>query len=221
MDLYQKDNNCKEDTEFILLNLNKRVHFCLLSFFKLMFIGLLIQNSLISTLQIFNFPFYVPFSIFFILFIIHLINKISTKICDLITYLLIILFFDAFTIFVIILAYLVNDEEIFTRVIYYELCFSLMYLNINYDYSLIKQRLLMIYKLLIIVSIMIFYNYKKNLEKLFIFDLYMIILCFAMILVSIYMNTILWEKLKNNNVSLTNKLNSMFNMMKTPFISLN
>ena len=49
----------------------------------------------------------------------------------------------------------------------------------------------------------------------------MIILCFGMILVSIYMNTILWEKLKNNNVSLTNKLNSMFNMMKTPFISLN
>ena len=49
----------------------------------------------------------------------------------------------------------------------------------------------------------------------------MIILCFGMIFVMIYMNKILWEKLKNNNVSLTNKLNSMFNAMKTPLISLN
>ena len=224
MDIYQKNYNWNQVTDFILLHLNKRVYICSLLFLKLMFVGLFIQNFLTMSLEIFHIPYIIPFCLFLIIIFIYFLIKISSRTSDLITYLLIILFFDALTILVVIVAYLVESEGLFIRGIYIEICFSLIYLNINFDNSSIKIRFLMIYKALIIVIFLILYNYKKNIENFFILDLYMIIFSLGMILIIININSILWKELKelyNNNVSVTNNINSIFNAMKTSLISFN
>ena len=224
MDINQKNYNWNQVTDFILLHLNKRVYICSLLFLKLMFVGLFIQNFLTMSLEIFHIPYIIPFCLFLIIIFIYFLIKISSRTSDMITYLLIILFFDALIIFVVIVAYLVESEGLFIRGIYIELCFSLIYLNINFDYSSIKIRYLMIYKALIIVIFLILYNYKKNIENFFILDLYMIIFSLGMILIIININSILSKELKelyNNNVSVTNNINSIFNAMKTSLISFN
>ena len=83
-----------------------------------------------------------------------------------------------------------------------------------------KLKILMTYKGVIIYL----YDFKKNYEFFLIFNFYMIILCFGMVLVIIQMNKILWEKfqeLYDSNVFISKNLNRIFNAMKTPLISLN
>ena len=224
MDLYRNERNWEEDTELILLNVNKRVYVWILLFLKLMFIGLLIQNYITTKLEIFHIIYYVPFCIVFIWVIIYLVNRIKTKRLDLITYLIIILFLDSLTVFGVIIAYLVKDNQLYARGIYYELCFTLMFLSIKINNSSMKLKYLMTYKGLLITLIICLYDFKNNYEFFLIFDFYMIILCFGMALVIILMNKILWEKfqeLYNSNAFISKNHNSMFNAMKTPLISVN
>ena len=139
----------KNEIDEIFLILNKRIFIAVLIFIKLMFICLLIENSLSSKLKIFHIPYYVPVCIILVWVFIFFVNRISTKQWEYISYIIMIIFFDSLTIFGVIIAFLVKDDKLFIRGLYYEICFSLMYLNINIDLSILKLYSLMIYKLVI------------------------------------------------------------------------
>ena len=212
----------KNEIDEIFLILNKRIFIAVLIFIKLMFICLLIENSLSSKLKIFHIPYYVPVCIILVWVFIFFVNRISTKQWEYISYIIMIIFFDSLTIFGVIIAFLVKDDKLFIRGLYYEICFSLMYLNINIDLSILKLYSLMIYKLVIFSIILTLYNYEINLEEFFIFDLYMIILSLGITIVYIIMSKILWKKLaelskKNNYLT----VNNIFNASKSPIISIN
>ena len=224
MDNFETNSKWKGELEVIFLEIYKKLYITILLFLNLFLFGIFIQSFYSNFFQIFHLTYFLPLAIFLDSILIYAILRLKTKKFENFFYLLIILFYDGLVLYALISAYLHKDNELYSRSLYYELCFSLMYINIKFDHSRGNLVFLGIYKAVLLFIFLFFYDYKSLKESMLIIDVFMISMCIGMIIANLFTNKKLFnnlELLDQKNNSLNNKFKNIFNAIKSPLISIN
>ena len=119
---------------------------------------------------------------------------------------------------------MIKDIQMATRMYYFYVGYMNMLVNIKKDHTKTEFLCLIVYKFILYIVIMIFYDYFQNESQFLLIDIFIMLLSSILLILSMLNKNILYtglEKLNNKNVAITNQIRNIFNTVKSPMMSIN
>ena len=211
--------------EKLFLSLNKKVYVIILIISLITLISLSVVYAIQGPYSIMILVISIStFLAIVIGILIFIITKIESRLWGNIVYYIIIILFDIVIMYQYIYSSMIKDIQMATRMYYFYVGYMNMLVNIKKDHTKTEFLCLIIYKFILYIVIMIFYDYFQNESQFLLIDIFIMLLSSILVILSMLNKNILYtglEKLNNKNVAITNQIRNIFNTVKSPMMSIN